>query len=113
MIDVVFERNKQNDIVSFTMSGHADAGPYGQDLVCAGASAVALGTVNAIIALCQVELVTEMENEGGFLRCRVPNDLEETTFEKVQLLLEGMNISLQSIAESYGEHIQIEERIRR
>lgn len=40
MIKVSVVRNQQKQIVSFEMSGHADAGPHGQDIVCAGASAV-------------------------------------------------------------------------
>ncbi|WP_017726809.1 ribosomal-processing cysteine protease Prp [Halalkalibacterium ligniniphilum] len=108
MIVVTFKRNEHHHILSFTMSGHADAGPYGYDLVCAGVSAVSIGTVNAIAELCGIELETEMGEEGGFLRCRVPDGLDGATFEKVQLLLEGMKVSLQSIADEYSEHITIE-----
>ncbi|WP_100404966.1 ribosomal-processing cysteine protease Prp [Bacillus solitudinis] len=107
MITVSIERNQSNDIVSFTMSGHADSGPHGHDLVCAGASAVSFGSVNAIAALCGVELDIDIENEGGFLRCLVPSELDPRTFEKVQLLLEGMRVALQSMAEEYSDYIEI------
>lgn len=113
MIKVDITRNDTKDIVSFTMSGHADSGPYGHDLVCAGASAVSLGSVNAIASLCKVELDIEMEEDGGFLRCYVPANLDDVTFEKVQLLLEGMLVSLQSIAEEYSDYIQIKDLARR
>ncbi|ARK31581.1 ribosomal-processing cysteine protease Prp [Halalkalibacter krulwichiae] len=113
MITVDITRNDDQKIVSFTMSGHAGSGPYGHDLVCAGASAVSFGSVNAIAALCGVELDIEMEDDGGFLRCYVPNDLDEVTFEKVQLLLEGMLVSLQSIAEEYSRNIQVNDTIGR
>ncbi|MDV2885784.1 ribosomal-processing cysteine protease Prp [Alkalihalophilus pseudofirmus] len=107
MITVLIERNANQQIDSFTMSGHADSGPHGHDLVCAGASAVSFGAVNAIAALCSVELDIQMEEEGGFLRCGVPTGLGNTTYEKVQLLLEGMIVSLQSMAEEYSEYIEI------
>ncbi|WP_088103679.1 ribosomal-processing cysteine protease Prp [Halalkalibacter urbisdiaboli] len=107
MITVSVERNQSNDIVSFTMSGHADSGPHGHDLVCAGASAVSFGSINAIAALCGVELDIEMEDEGGFLRCSVPRGLESGIYEKVQLLLEGMIVALQSMAEEYSAYIEI------
>ncbi|MFC0469409.1 ribosomal-processing cysteine protease Prp [Halalkalibacter kiskunsagensis] len=113
MITVEISRNDMSDIVSFTMSGHADSGPHGHDLVCAGASAVSFGSVNAIAVLCQVELEVMMEEEGGFLRCYVPNGLDNVTLEKVQLLLEGMIVSLQSIAEEYSRYIQINDNIGR
>lgn len=107
MITVLIERNANQQIDSFTMSGHADSGPHGHDLVCAGASAVSFGAVNAIAALCSVELDIQMEEEGGFLRCGVPTGLDNATYEKVQLLLEGMIVSLQSMAEEYSEYIEI------
>ena len=36
------------------MKGHADFAEHGKDLVCAGASAVSFGAVNAIIALTEI-----------------------------------------------------------
>ncbi|OIJ10554.1 hypothetical protein BKP45_12490 [Anaerobacillus alkalidiazotrophicus] len=109
MITVTVVRHTDNNIVSFEMSGHADSGPYGQDIVCAGASAVSFGTVNAIDKLCDVQLEVEMDDDGGFLRCTVPKGLDVSTYEKVQLLLEAMVVSLTSISEQYGKHIKISE----
>ena len=39
---------KEKTINSLRISGHADAGEYGKDLVCAGISSVAVGLANAI-----------------------------------------------------------------
>jgi uncharacterized protein len=109
MITVKIARNHDNKINSFEMRGHADAGPHGQDIVCAGASAVSFGTVNAVDTLCNVQLEIDMADDGGFLRCTVPSGLDVQTYEKVQLLLEAMVVSLNSISEQYGKHIKIRE----
>ncbi|RXI98390.1 ribosomal-processing cysteine protease Prp [Anaerobacillus alkaliphilus] len=109
MIKVKVVRNIDNTIRSFEMSGHAEAGPYGQDIVCAGASAVSIGTVNAIDTLCNVQLEVEQNADGGFLRCTVPTGLDRQRYEKVQLILEAMVVSLNSIAEGYGKYITIRE----
>ena len=37
-------------------------------LVCAGASAVVFGSVNAVEELCNVQATIELGNDGGFLR---------------------------------------------
>ncbi|SDZ03743.1 hypothetical protein SAMN05421736_105173 [Evansella caseinilytica] len=108
MIQVHFERKNDGMIQTFTMSGHAESGPHGQDLVCAGASAVSFGAVNAIAEICGVRLHVEMDGEGGFLRCRVPEKLDPDTYEKVQLLLEGLFYSLKTMEEQYEQFIQIE-----
>lgn len=105
MINVVFERNVDGTIHTFTMNGHAEFAERGKDLVCAGASAVSVGAVNAIAEICDVRLDVEMEE--GFLRCRVPEKLESGTYEKVQLLLEGLFYSLKTMEEQYGQFIRI------
>ncbi|RSL32701.1 ribosomal-processing cysteine protease Prp [Salibacterium salarium] len=107
MIKVKVDRNDAKRITAFSMSGHADSGPYGYDLVCAGASAVSFGTVNAIDALCEVELDVDMEDEGGYIHCAVPSHVTGHVSGEVQLLLEGMLVSLQTIADEYSDHIKI------
>lgn len=101
----VFREN--NKITAFELSGHAESGPYGYDLVCAGVSAVSFGVVNAIDALCKIDLVIEQENEGGYLHVSIPNDINQELSEKVQLLLDGMIISLQTIEREYSQFIKI------
>jgi len=88
------------------MSGHALFANHGNDIVCAGASAVSFGAVNSIIALTGVQPEIE-QGEDGFLRCVFPENLPEDIQEKVQLLLEGMIVSLQTIERDYGKYIKI------
>ncbi|SFP74579.1 ribosomal-processing cysteine protease Prp [Salibacterium halotolerans] len=107
MIEIKVDRSDNGNIDAFSMSGHADSGPYGYDLVCAGASAVSFGAVNAVDEVCGVDLDVELADEGGYLFCRIPEGLAEQTGREVQLLLEGMLISLQTIAEQYGDYIHV------
>jgi len=106
MIQITITRLESGLIQAFTLSGHAQFAKRGQDIVCAGASAVAFGTVNSVIKLTGVQPEIE-QGKGGFLRCGIPGDLPEETQEKVQLLLEGMIVSLQTIEKDYGKHIKI------
>ncbi|CAG9607946.1 ribosomal-processing cysteine protease Prp [Pseudoneobacillus rhizosphaerae] len=106
MIQVTIYRLESGLIQAFTLSGHADYAKRGRDLVCAGVSAVSFGTVNAIEALAGFEPRAE-QGKDGFLRCEFPMDLPEETQKKVQLLLEGMIVSLQTIEKDYGKHIKI------
>jgi|SRR5699024_3025228 len=108
MIQVVITRSN-NQITAFEISGHADSGPYGYDLVCAGVSAVSFGLVNAITELCDVDLAIHQGSEGGYLHVEIPASLSDEQVESVQLLLQGMLISLQTIENEYGEFIQIQQ----
>lgn len=110
MINVEIERTKDGKIRAFTIEGHANFAEHGQDIVCAGASAVSFGIVNSIIALTNVQPhITQGEN-GGYLRCVLPRIDDEATAEKVQLLLEAMLVSLQTIERDYGEYIRVIQR---
>ncbi|WP_409297460.1 ribosomal-processing cysteine protease Prp [Peribacillus sp. SCS-26] len=107
MINVIFDHGADGRISSFTMSGHANFAEPGQDIVCAGASAVSFGTVNAIMALTGVEPEIDMEGGGGFLKCAIPGALPEAAAEKIQLLLEAMLISMQTIERDYDEYMKV------
>jgi uncharacterized protein len=106
MIQVTIYRLESGLIQAFTLSGHANYANHGKDIVCAAASAVSVGTVNAIEVLAGFEPKAE-GGKDGFLRCEIPMDIPEETQEKVQLLLEGMIVSLQTIEKDYGKHIKI------
>jgi len=106
MIRITINRTDSGLIRSFTMSGHADFAEHGQDIVCAGASAVSFGTVNAVEALTGVTAEVN-QGESGFLQCTFPENISDDVQEKVQLLLEGMVVSLETIEKSYGKHIKL------
>jgi uncharacterized protein YsxB (DUF464 family) len=106
MINITIYRNESGLIQSFSMSGHALFANHGQDIVCAGASAVSFGSINAVHELTGIIPHIE-QGKDGFLSCTIPDNISEAIQEKIQLLLEGMVISLQTIEEQYGEHIKI------
>jgi uncharacterized protein YsxB (DUF464 family) len=106
MINITINRNKSGFIQSFTMSGHALFANHGKDLVCAGASAVSFGTINAVHALTGI-IPDIQQEESGFLSCSIPENLPTDDQDKIQTLLQGMVVSLQTIEEQYGEHIKI------
>jgi uncharacterized protein YsxB (DUF464 family) len=105
MIEITITRTDSDKIQAFEISGHAFFAKRGQDIVCAGVSAVSVGAINAVHALMGVTPV--IEQGDGFLRCAIPEKLPEDIYEKVQLLLEGMVISLQTIEEEYGKNLTI------
>ncbi|GER66200.1 hypothetical protein BpJC7_04660 [Weizmannia acidilactici] len=106
MIEVCIKRTEDGRISSFQMKGHANFAEYGQDIVCAGASAVSFGTVNAMMEVAGVEPEIR-QSKSGLLQCKIPAGLPEEASEKAQILLEGMVVSLQTIEREYGEFIHI------
>ncbi|WP_440895984.1 ribosomal-processing cysteine protease Prp [Amphibacillus sp. Q70] len=110
MIKVNIHRNKSEDIIAFELSGHADSGPHGHDLVCAAVSAVAFGMTNAVMELSEIEPIIDQGGQGGYLKVTLPDEAEGEAFEKATLLLEGMLTSLVTIERDYGQYISISEK---
>lgn len=111
MITVTFVRNETDRrIVSFAVEGHAKYAKPGKDIVCAGVSAVSVGTVNAIETLAGVELPAMMKN--GWLSSEIPVLPDAEADGRMQLLLEGMVVMLETIATSYGKHVVMRESLR-
>lgn len=106
MIRVTIERAEER-IRAFSLLGHAEYAEPGQDIVCAGVSAVSFGTVNAIESLLKVELLCETDETDGLFRAEIPVMEDSQTEEQLQLLLSSMVVMLESIEESYGDYLTI------
>ncbi|MBN2984842.1 MULTISPECIES: ribosomal-processing cysteine protease Prp [Cohnella] len=109
MITVNIFRKADGRIERFAVTGHAKYADPGRDIVCAGVSAVTIGAVNAIEKL--TGLVPDAEVVSGFLSATAPAGEDEERNGQVQLLLEGMLVALQSIADEYGKYVKIKEKI--
>lgn len=107
MIYAEFKRtDKQYN--KLTLSGHAESGPYGHDLVCAAVSALTIGTANNLSRIASIEPEVEAnEEEGGFLEIVLPDVEDETHHQTAQILFENLYLSLLDIQEEYGEFISV------
>lgn len=108
MIKVKVLRNDSQEIIAFHVSGHADYDESGKDIVCAGVSAVAVGTVNAVEVLLNIELPSEMKT--GLLSVKIPDISDQIVSKQAQLLLEAMVVMLQTIKQTYGKYISIDDK---
>ncbi|GAW93333.1 ribosomal-processing cysteine protease Prp [Calderihabitans maritimus] len=105
MIIIEFEENNKNQITSFRIKGHANYGPYGQDIVCAAVSVLAQ---TAVIGLENyLSQPVEVDIEDGLLECRLPTNLLPAEREKADVILETMYLGLISTMEAYGDYLQV------
>ena len=100
MIKVLVKQNN-NQIVNLSITGHADSGEYGKDLVCAGVSTVGIGAMNMLAkkGFLAKGLGTIEINEG--------NVVVNHTDEVCQVVLETLVVTLETMVESYGRFIKI------
>lgn len=100
MIHVTIYDNAEGQYIGFIFQGHADYAEAGQDIVCAGVSALLINTVNAIETFA-----------GDTFRYREHEGEDTVTFiltshpisEKAELLLKSLVLGLQGIEHDYGK----------
>jgi len=107
MITVTIERGGAGRIRKFSVSGHAGFDDPGKDIVCAGVSAVTVGAVNAIEKL--TGLVPKTRMRGGWLSATLTECGDAERDSRAQWLLEGMVVSLETIADAYAKYVQIQD----
>ncbi|SFK23498.1 hypothetical protein SAMN04488569_101723 [Marinilactibacillus piezotolerans] len=111
MIQAQFDRLKNNEIISIEISGHAESGPYGQDVVCAAVSALSIGTINSIIEIAGLSpSIIIDEEEGGYLSMKLPDGQSEKQSHTAQILLESLLLSLKSVQEESPDYIKIKQK---
>ena len=109
MITINVERNANNEIVSFSLNGHAGYNVQGKDIVCAAVSAV---TNMALIGLGEkLKLDLKFEkNDGGYLKVELPEDINSDDMIVAQFLLESLVTEYLDIESNYGKYILVKER---
>lgn len=106
MIKVKIIRNQEQHIVEFYVTGHANKGPRGQDIVCAGVSAL---TQTAVLGL-DHHLGTKIHLDiasGNLKMCLLDNPDPLTN-----AVLETMLIGLTEIAKKNPQSVRIFEHRR-
>jgi uncharacterized protein YsxB (DUF464 family) len=99
----VHVKEQNGRIVSLDVTGHAESGPYGQDLVCAGVSSIVTGLGNALdemIPGCQLSC---RENRFSFV---IPHP-----DEKSEMVMRTGLIQLKTMEEVSGKYMKIETEV--
>ena len=96
----VLVKQKDDVLISIEVEGHADFSNYGNDVVCAGISAIMFGSLNALTSFKLDE--GRIIIDKAFIKINLVNDKE------IQIIAKTMLIQLQTIQESYPDYINIE-----
>ena len=85
-------------ISGFHLSGHAGAGEYGQDIVCAAVSSAAYMTANTITEI--VGATADITVHDGLMELTVTDRIEDC-----QDILSGFQLHIQALSEEYPQRI--------
>jgi len=105
MITVEIFRDNTRNITQFSVKGHANAGKYGNDIVCASISILSQTTVLALHELLDLEINYEMKD--GWLYCKLPPILDDRLREKANIILNTMVLGVTGTVQMYSDFIEI------
>ncbi len=106
MVKIEIVRNAQQAMVGFRVNGHAETAPHGQDIVCAGISAL---TQTAVLGLeRQLKKKVQIKIASGKLIMNLLDNPDALT----NAVLETMLIGLTEIGNINPQSVRISERRR-
>ena len=94
--------------VGFELTGHADQGAYGEDIVCAGISAI---TETALLGITDVlKLDAAWSREEGHMRCELSRETAGEDIEKAAIVFNTMIAGLTSLQRAYPKSLKFSYR---
>ena len=103
MITVTVIREQERP-VGFSVSGHANMGEYGEDLVCAAVSAIVQTAILGITEVCRISAGVSIDD--GQTHCILPKDATQDEIEHAAIVFDTMFAGLKSIQASYPKTLK-------
>ncbi len=103
MLTVTFNRDSRNRLSSIFASGHADAGEYGQDIVCAAVSAILQAARLGLEAYVKIDVGAQQS--PGDLRIQLPASKRDDA--AVRAIVATAELSVEQIAKQYPNHVAV------
>ncbi|MGP1613076.1 MAG: ribosomal-processing cysteine protease Prp [Catonella sp.] len=99
MIKVLVSIDKECDYKSIEFSGHALFANYGNDIVCAAVSILAINTLNSIEVFCRDKVEVIDDAQKGYLKLIFKSKLSDNA----NLLIKSLMLGLDGISHEYGK----------
>ncbi len=108
MVKVHVVRDKTGFIWELKVEGHAEAGEFGKDIVCAAVSVIAqtgLGALEEIAGISKKKFIIK----PGFIKFSVPLDISQDKKNTVKIILETAVIGFKQIefTPEYSRYISV------
>ncbi len=108
MIQVRFEQNREQGVLSMELRGHAGFAALGKDPVCAGASVLAMTAAQCVKSM---EEAGRLQKKAHILirsgRVLVTAKPREEAFDEARLLFWAAETGLKLLSEAYPGYIKV------
>lgn len=98
MIQVTILRDREKLVKGIEINGHAGYAEYGQDVICAAVSALALNMANSVETFTDDSFEGSAAEDGGSFTFSFSGKISPES----QLLMKSLILGLESIRDDYG-----------
>jgi uncharacterized protein YsxB (DUF464 family) len=106
MVNIEVFRDISGNVKGLRISGHAGYADSGQDIVCAGVSALAETAVLALRELAGIK--PNVKKKQGLLLLKLPEEsIPENVLEVSEIILDTICLGLQDMSRSYPTFIRM------
>ena len=99
---------KDNKIFEVECDGHTNYGEKGEDIVCASLSSIVQTAVLGLLMIVMIELDMKRDDEQGYLKFTLPENLNETQDIQACAVLDTMLCGISELYESFSDYIELE-----
>ena len=92
-------------ILGFTVDGHAGYAPSGNDIVCAAVSCLSITCVNALETVANAKPLVQSNEKAGRLSIRLPDELSAQAAHDAQIILRTTLRGYRDIAQAYPKYL--------
>lgn len=114
MIEAVLYEDGDGELIGFKVEGHAGYARKGEDIVCAGVSALVLTAIESLGRFLSRQPLLEIPEETGdegsqgfYVRLELPGSLTEEDRKAARIILGTLEIGLKMTASEYGKYIRV------
>lgn len=105
MTNIQFFTTPEGKFTGFQAEGHAGYAKRGEDIVCAGVSALIQTTALGLEKLIEAGLHKKARQKEGLFMCMLTRENSEEKKEKAHLLLGSMYLGLTELAKEYEQYL--------
>jgi uncharacterized protein YsxB (DUF464 family) len=108
MVTITVFVTENGDYAGYRFEGHADSAPYGEDLVCAAASILAVITENSL----EVQHIPHQgQAQSGLVWVQVPVLKDQKQHITAQAVLTTLAVGAKQLAKSYPKYITVKDQV--
>ncbi len=104
---VTFFKRSDGALIGYRANGHSGYAAAGEDIVCAGVSALTQSTLNGLQNILKAPVRSDIDERTASLEAELRPEATTEQVDRAQLLLETLLQGLQAMERSYPRNVRI------